>query len=158
MGRLSCFIALGLCAQVAAAQAPIITPQGDPSVRSDSIYALAVNPAEYPEETAVWLLDDGVLRLEADGRGTRSYRTVMQILREEAVDSYNELQFGWAPGHERFTLNWARVVRPDGTVISAEPTQVQVSDVVAQKGNPVYADRKVMRVSLSGVEPGSIVD
>ena len=49
------------------AQAPRITPQGDPSVRADTIYTLAVNPADYPEENAAVLLDDGVVHLEADG-------------------------------------------------------------------------------------------
>ncbi|HEX5075602.1 MAG TPA: hypothetical protein VFW03_20490 [Gemmatimonadaceae bacterium] len=49
------------------AQAPRITPQGDPSVRADTIYKLAVNPADYPEENAAFLLDDGVVHLEADG-------------------------------------------------------------------------------------------
>lgn len=151
-------LTLGALASAAEAQAPRITPRGDPSVRNDTIYALAVDPADHPEETSIWLLDDGVLRLEADGRGTKTYRSVMQILRPEAVDGYNEMRFSWAPGHQKFTLNWARVVKPDGTVISAKPTQVQISDVPAQRGNPVYADTKVMRISLSGVAPGTIVD
>ena len=141
-----------------AAQAPRITPAGDPSVRNDTIYRLAVSPADYPEETKVVLLDDGVIRLEADGRGTKTYRYVVQILREDAVEDYEELRFSYAPGHERLTLNWVRVLRPDGTVISEGPTHRQESDVPAQMGNPVYADRRVLRLSLSGIAAGTIVD
>jgi transglutaminase-like putative cysteine protease len=147
-----------LAAPPAHGQAPRITPRGDPSVRNDTIYSLAVDAKDHPEETAIYLLDDGVLRLEADGRGTRTYRTVMQILRPEAVDSYQELEFSWAPRHQRFTLNWARVVRADGSVVSAQPNQRQESDVPAQLGDPVYNDTKVLRASLSGVEAGTIVD
>jgi hypothetical protein len=55
-------------------QAPVITPAGDPSVRSDSIYRLAVNPGDYPDEPVVLLLDDGVVRREADGTGVTTYR------------------------------------------------------------------------------------
>lgn len=147
-----------MSAGAVSAQAPRITPDGDPSVRNDTIYRLAVDPADHPEETQVVLLDDGVIRLEADGRGTKTYRYVIQILRKEAVEDYEELRFSYAPGHERQTLNWVRVVRPDGTVISDAPTFQQESDVPAQMGNPVYADRRVLRVSLSGLAPGTILD
>lgn len=71
---------------MAAAQAPVITPAGDPSVNPDTIYRLAVNPADHPEEPSVLLLDDGVVRLERDGTGSRTYRYVGQVLTQEAVD------------------------------------------------------------------------
>ena len=50
------------------AQAPTITPAGDPSVNSDTIYALAVDPADHAGEDHILLLDDGVVRVEPDGR------------------------------------------------------------------------------------------
>jgi hypothetical protein len=145
-------------ATVATAQAPKITAAGDPSVNADTIYRLAVDAAKYPEETSRFLLDDGVIRVEADGRGTKTYRQIVQILRAEAVEDYQEFQFSYAPKHEKFTLNWIKVVRPDGSVISDKPTQVQESDVPAQMGDPVYSDRKVIRVSITGVAAGTIVD
>ncbi len=140
------------------AQAPVVTAAGDPSVRSDTIYALAVDSAKYPGEPYVVLLDDGIVRLEADGRGTKTYRTVVQVLQADAVETFAERQFGWEPGHEKLTVNWVKVVRPDGTVISDQPGQVQESDVPAEMGDPVYSNRKVLRYSLKGVAPGTIVD
>jgi transglutaminase-like putative cysteine protease len=147
-----------LLAAPAWAQAPIITPAGDPSVRNDTLYRLAVNPAEHPDEAVVLLLDDGVVRYQADGTGVKTYRQVTQILSADAVPDYAEHEFSYAPGHQRLTVNWIRVVRPDGTVVSDAPTQVQDSDVPATLGDPVYSDTKVRRFSLSGVAPGTIVD
>ncbi len=140
------------------AQAPTITQQGDPSVKADTIYKLAVKPEDHPDENAVFLLDDGVVRLEADGRGTETYRQIVQILKQAVVANYNEWSFGYAPGHEKLTLNWIRVIGPDGKVISDGPSQEQDSDVPAKMGDPVYSDRRVKRLSLSGVAPGTIVD
>ncbi|HEY3011542.1 MAG TPA: DUF3857 and transglutaminase domain-containing protein [Gemmatimonadales bacterium] len=140
------------------AQAPLITPAGDPSVRNDTLYQLAVSPAAHPDEPVVLLLDDGVARYEADGTGTRTYRQVTQILAAHAVDDYAEHEFSYSPGHQRLTVNWIRVLRPDGTMISDAPTQVQDADVPATLGDPVYSDTKVRRYSLSGVAPGTIVD
>jgi hypothetical protein len=139
-------------------QAPKITQQGDPSVNSDTIYKLAVQAADHPEEEVVYLLDDGVVRLEADGRGTQTFRQIVQILNERAVERYNEFRWSYAPGHEKFTLNWIRVIGADGKVISEGPSHEQDSDTPAQMGDPVYSDRKVKRVSLSGVAPGTFVD
>jgi hypothetical protein len=140
------------------AQAPVITPAGDPSVRNDTLYRLAVNPADHPNESVVLLLDDGVVRYEADGTGITTYRQVTQILSPDAVEDYAEQEFSYAPGHQHLTVNWIRVVRPDGTVVSDAPTQVQDADVPATLGDPVYTDAKVRRYSLSGVAPGTIVD
>ncbi|MGH7663591.1 MAG: DUF3857 domain-containing transglutaminase family protein [Gemmatimonadaceae bacterium] len=143
---------------VLAAQAPVITPEGDPSVANDTIYALAVDSADYPDEATIVLLDDGVVRYEADGTGTQTFRQVVQILKEDAVDGFEEHSFSWAPGHQNLTVNWIRVVKPDGEVISVEPSQLQDSDIPATMGNPVYSDRKVRRASLTGVAVGTIVD
>jgi transglutaminase-like putative cysteine protease len=142
----------------ALAQAPRITPRGDPSVRSDTIYSLAVRPEDHPDEPYVVLLDDGVVRLEADGTGSRTYRMVVQILQQDAVEDWAERSFSYSPGHERLTVNWIRVVRPNGEVVSDKPRMSQDADIPAHLRDPVYGDRKVRRVSLSGVEPGTIVD
>jgi len=150
--------ALALCAATARAQAPAITPAGDPSVASDSIYALAVKPADYPDEAYVYLLDDGVVRFEADGRARRTYRQVVQILTQDGVDAWGELSFSYSGSREKLTLNWARVLRPDGTVVSARPTHEQESDVPAALEYPVYSDTKVHRATLGGLAPGLLVD
>ncbi len=124
----------------------------------DSLYSLAVDSAKYPREPFVYLLDDGVLRFEADGRGSRTYRQVVQILKEDAIDQWAELQFSFEPRHQKLTVNWARVVMPDGTVISDKPGITQDADIPAAMGDPSYVEQKVRRLSLPNVRPGTIVD
>jgi hypothetical protein len=153
-------LGLTLAAAVpAAAQAPVITEQGDPSVRADTIYRLAVDPADYPEEDHVLLLDDGVVRMEPDGTGSRTYRTVVQLLTHEAVENYGELSFGWDLKRERFRLNWARVIdAKTGRVLSDRPVHDQESLAPVDFDAPVYTDQQTRRVSLGGVQAGVIVD
>jgi transglutaminase-like putative cysteine protease len=153
-----CLLLCLLPLPAARAQAPVVTPAGDPSVRSDTIYALAVPPARYPDESYVYLLDDGVVRFEADGRGTRTYRQVVQILNQDGVEAWGELRFSYSGSREKLTVNWARVVKPDGTVVSAQPTHEQESDVPAALEYPVYSDTKVRRATLGGLAPGLLVD
>ena len=142
----------------AVSQAPRITPSGDPSVRNDTIYKLAVNPADYADDDYVYLLDDGVLRFEADGRSSRTYRQVVQILSQDAVEGWAEQSFSYTVGHERLTVNWVRVLKPDGTVISAQPSREQESLAPVAMEAPVYSDTKVRRVALGGVAPNTLID
>ena len=150
--------ALLAAARVATAQAPQISPAGDPSIQADTIYKLAVNASEHPDEGSVFLLDDGVIRVEADGRGIRTYRQIVQVLTREAAEAWGEQSYSYVSSRERFTLNWARVVRPDGTIISPAPTHEQESSAPAATLDPVYSDVKIHRITLAGVEAGTIVD
>ena len=143
---------------LARAQAPRITPYGDPSVNSDTIYRLAVNPADYPDQAFVVLLDDGVARFEADGRSTRTYRQVVQVLTQEGVERWGEQSFTYVRGRERLTVNWIRVLRPNGSLVSAEPTHEQESLAPVALQAPVYSDARVRRATLGGVAPGTLVD
>lgn len=154
-------IALVLCAGLAAplaAQAPVITPSGDPSVRSDTIYHLAVKPGDYPDQPFVYLLDDGVVVHQADGRGRATYRQVIQILTREGAQTWGEQTFSYVAQREKLTVNWIRVLDLDGKVISAKPTHEQETSAPVSQQYPVYTDTKIRRVSVGGVAPGTIVD
>jgi hypothetical protein len=140
------------------AQAPVITAAGDPSVRADTIYALAEDPASSPDDAVVFLFDDAVARIDAAGRGTRTYRQVVHVLRQQAVAGYAERRLRWSPDHQKLTLNWVRVLSPDGTVLSEGPAQMQESDVAAAVTSPVYVNQKELRLSLGGVAPNTIID
>src|SRR5689334_10672814 len=107
-----------LLTQAARGQTPPTSPAGIPSVSRDTIYRLAVSSDDHPDEDAVVLLDDAAVRYEMDGTGVESYRQVVQILKPEAVEGYAEHQFSYSPAHQRLTVNWIRVVRPDGTLVS----------------------------------------
>ncbi len=158
MSPLRIVVALCTLAGTALAQAPRITPSGDPSVKSDTIYRLAVNPADYPDDDYVYLLDDGVVRFEADGRGSRTYRQIVQILTQDGAEAWGEQSFSYSGGSERLTVNWIRVVKPNGDVVSGQPAHEQESLAPVAFDAPVYSDQKVRRVTLSGVAPGTLVD
>jgi transglutaminase-like putative cysteine protease len=156
--RKAYLLLLVLAVPPAAAQAPRITPAGDPSVNSDTIYRLAVRPADHPDDDFIYLLDDGVIRLEADGRGSRTYRQVVQVLTREAAEHWGEQSFPYVSERERLTLNWVRVLRPNGEVISAQPVHEQESIAPVAREAPVYSDVRERRISIGGIAPGTLLD
>jgi len=83
---------------------------------------------------------------------------VVQVLKEDAVERWAEFSFSYEPRHERLTVNWVRVVKPDGTVLSDKAGIAQDADVPAPMNDPVYVEQKVRRMSLANVRPGTLVD
>jgi YD repeat-containing protein len=124
----------------------------------DTIYALAVDPAQHPAEDYVFLLDDGVVHIESDGRMQRTYRQVVQVLTQQGAAVWGERAFSYNSDRERLRVNWARVLRPDGSVVSAEPARQQESVAPVALAAPVYSAAKVVRITLAGVAPGTLVD
>lgn len=159
MRAITTLAVLAVAATSAAAQAPVITEAGDPSVRNDTIYRLAVRAEDHPDESYVFLLDDGVVRWEADGTGVRTFRYVAQVLNQDAVETWGENTFGYDSSRERLRINWARVIdATTGRVISDKPVHDQESLAPVASSAPVYTDQKIRRISLGGVAPGTIVD
>lgn len=124
----------------------------------DSLLALAADSADYPEEAALALLVDGTVRLEADGTGERTFRFAWQLLRQEALRALAERTISYDAGREEFTLHWARVLDRDGNVVSAEPIHFQELDEPVPTQSPIYTNRKRVRLSMGGLEPGHILD
>lgn len=159
--RLVPLLAAGPAFATGGAVAPPVPAPTRPAalgVIADTIYKLAVDSADYRDDSYVYLLDDGVVRYDSDGRGTSTFRQVVQILKPDAVERWAEQRYSYQPGHEKLTVNWMRVVKPDGSIVSDKPSLTQTSDVPATMSNPVYVDTKVIRTSLSGVAPGTLVD
>ena len=137
----------------------VTVPSVAPTPADDSLYKLAVDPAKYEDESTHVLFDSTDVRVESDGRVVKSYRRVVQVLTDAGASHLREQQFGFVPGHQSFVVHWLRVVRADGSVVSAAPTQVQESDVPAPVStSPVYSDQKIVRMSLSGVAAGTLLD
>lgn len=137
----------------------ITVPSVAPTPVDDSLYRLAVDPARHEGEPTHILVDSTKVRVEADGSVVKTFRRVIQVLTESGASHLREQQFGYVPGHQTFAVHWFRVVRPDGSVVSAAPTQVQESDVPAPVStSPIYSNQKIVRMSLSGVAAGTILD
>ena len=145
-------------AHAGGAQSPRITPKGDPSIRNDSIYSLVVRARDFPSQPFVYLFEDGVVRFEEDGRAKRTYRLVIQILTQQAAEQWGEKTFSYTTGRQRLTVNWIRVLRLNGQVISDKPAHEQESIAPVAQEAPIYSDTRVRQYTLSGVAPNTIVD
>lgn len=149
--RLLLPMVLSVPASLSAQAPPNQTPPPD-----DGVYALAVDPAAYPGQDYVLLLDDGLAVIESDGRSSYSARQIAQILTSEGAAALGEFAFAYTPGRQNLRINWMRVIA-DGTVQEGPAHQTE-SDAGTQLGVPVYSDQRIMQATLAGVAPGALVD
>lgn len=145
------------CARTASAQ--VSAPSSPlPLVPSDSVLRLAVEPARAVGQPFVVLLQESSFRVEADGRWQQRNRRAVQVVDENAARGLAEQAFAFASSHQALTIEWVRVLRTTGVVVSDKPAQMQDADVPAAMANPIYQDQRVRRLSLSGVTAGTVVD
>lgn len=140
------------------AQAPKVTAKGDPSVRDDTIYALAADPAARQNQLPLVLLEDVIIRLEADGRHTRTVRTVVQVLREPDIARFADQSVSYGYDHEGLTINWMRVHKSTGELISDKQTHPSEIEPPLTLSSPHYTRERVHRILSSGIAVGTIVD
>ncbi|MES2521172.1 MAG: DUF3857 domain-containing transglutaminase family protein [Gemmatimonadota bacterium] len=119
---------------------------------------LAIDPARATGLPYITLLDELHFRVEPDGRSTQRTRQVLQVVDGGAVRTVSERSLSYAGSHQTLRIDWVRVLRPNGEVVSDRAAQDQESDVPAALATPVYGDQKVRRLSLAGVAPGTIID
>jgi transglutaminase-like putative cysteine protease len=145
------------CARTVSAQVSL-PPSPLPLVSSDSVLRLAVDPARATGQPVVVLLQESSFRVEADGRWQQRNRRVVQVIDESAARGLAEQAFAFASSHQTLTIEWVRVLRTSGVVVSDKPAQMQDADVPAAMANPIYQDQRVRRLSLAGVTAGTVVD
>ncbi len=152
------FFALALLAIPSAvrAQDPVTGP--DPTPDDIELYELAADSAIDADADQVVLLDEGYVVVEEEGVVRATYRTVVHVRTRDAVATNAEQVLTWDGATSTGAYNWARVVTPDGTVLEDAPIHQEASTLPTFGSEPVYSDTRQVRISLSGVEPGSIVD
>jgi len=139
------------------------SPAPHPSQKTgsiDSIYTLALAAPAHPNDEAVTLLDEGITHRNADGTGSRTMRQVIQVFTDGAARGMGQRPFPYTPGRQKLTVNWARVVRRDGSIVSATPAVDQDMEIPAfpMLGNTSRPSPKMHMLGVAGVQPGMIVD
>jgi hypothetical protein len=140
------------------AQAPVITAAGDPSINDSLIYSRTVSDSDYVGKDYVLLFEDGIVRLDADGRRVFTYRQVIQILTQSGTEAWGELAYQYTPDRETWSLNWLKVFAADGVQVSDGPAHEQESAPDVSFNVPVYTDKRIKRITVGGLEPGAILD
>lgn len=148
------FITLSAAAQTTApdtkpeAKGPESTVDGKPPEK----------PSDYSQEGFVYELYRTAARFEADGTGVREYSARVRVQSEAGVQALGQLVFGYNSANERMEINYVRVRKSAGNVVTATADAVQDLTAPIQREAPVYTDYRQKHITVPALRPGEILE
>ena len=93
-------------------------------------------------------------RFENDGTGRREISARIRIQSEAGVEQWGQLVTGYNSANEKVEIPYVRVLKANGSTVTAQPDSVQDLSIPLEKEAPVYTDYRQKHVTVPGLRPG----
>jgi len=113
------------------------------------------NLPEFPNAEVVYLLAEKVIEINKDKTCKETVRHVIKI-NHEAGKEWADRSVGFNSKYQDASLDFARTVTPDGTVINIDKKAIKTATPLSDY--PEYSDYKKLTFTLPSVSVGSIID
>ena len=161
MKRTRCRIAVFFFLLVAActlAQAPIPSPATTPAPGQEPPVAPGAKapvPPDYSQQAYVVEHYRQAQRFENDGTGREEQEASIKVTSEAGVQALGQLKLGYSAFSDKLEIEYVRVRKPDGTVITAQDSAIQ--DLTIPDA-PVYTDYHQKHISVPSLRPGDTLE
>jgi tetratricopeptide (TPR) repeat protein len=135
-----------------------------------SAIAQAVPPPAPPSETSTGKTPDYTQEgyviekwhttwsFENDGTGKREQYARIKVQSEAGVQQWGQVVFGYNSANERVEIPYVRVLKADGTTVTAAPDAVQDLSAPVEREAPVYTDYRQKHITVPGLRPGEVLE
>ena len=145
--RLACLpllFAATLLAQVPPPN-PVPTPPVNPA---------AAPPIDHSQESFVVEKLRTSYHFENDGTGKRDVYARIKVQSEAGVEQWGQLVVGYNSANERVEIPYVRVLKLDGSTVTAPADAVQDLSIPLEREAPVYTDYRQKHITVPGLRPG----
>ena len=97
-------------------------------------------------------------RFENDGTGERTLSSRIKVQSDAGVQQLGELIFGYNTVSEKMDVHFVRVLKPDGSSVTAKPDAVKEMTAPVERDAPEYTDYKETHVTTPSLHPGDIIE
>lgn len=149
LGSLSLFLVIG---SVDAQQT------SRPSETPSSTSIKPSTPAVSTEEPYVIELLQNKVAFEADGKGYRDLTLRVSIKSESAVREFGLIPYAFAATFESLDIVYARVRKPDGSVVETPPSDIQEVDSAVSREAPMYTDQREKHIAVKSLSVGDVLE
>lgn len=118
----------------------------------------AVNSTKYSDEAYVVESYHTTYRFENDGTGTRELRARIKVQSEAGLEQWGQLVFGYNSANEKVEIPYVRVLKADGTTVTAPEDSVQDLSAPIEREAPVYTDYRQKHITVPGLRPGEVLE
>jgi len=143
MSRRSVLFAFFLLGGLSLAQVP--APPAPP---------IPAKPPDHSQESYVIEKLRNSYRYENDGTGRREVYARIKVQSDAGVEQWGQLVMGYNSANERVEIPYVRVLKANGSTISAQPDAIQDLAIPLAKEAPVYTDYRQKHITVPGLRPG----
>lgn len=138
--------------------AQTVPPARPPAPIANSTTSEKDKSPDYSQEAFIIEQLKMIHRYEKDGRGQRELSLRVKVQSDAGVERFGQLIFGYTSANERLDIDFVRVRKADGTIVTAGPTDVQDLSAPIARDAPVYTDLRQKHVTVPGLRPGDVLE
>src|SRR5246500_1888635 len=97
-------------------------------------------------------------RFETDGTGRKETIARVRVQSEAGVEQWGQVVFGYNSANERVEIPYVRVLKKDGSVVTAPADAVQDLSAPIEREAPVYTDYRQKHITVPGLRPGEVLE
>lgn len=161
--RLARFLSLFAIAlfSVSAAHAQKPAPETSKSQaapKATTVKLSAAPPADYSKQGAVIEQNKIDFRFENDGLGQEVQYARVRIQNQQALQNWGQLIFTYSSASDKVHVDFVRVHKPDGHIVTAGPDAVQDLNSPVEQVAPVYTDIRQIHVTVPDLSVGDTLE
>lgn len=139
-------IAVVLLCSLALAQTPAAPPAPAPPAADTSKESFVIEQMRNSE------------KFQDDGTGQRKSYVRVLIQSDAGVQQWGLLSIGYDTAFQRLQIEFVRVRKPDGTVVTASTDAVQDLPSEVQRLAPEYTDYREKHINVPSLRPGDVLE
>jgi tetratricopeptide (TPR) repeat protein len=118
----------------------------------------SAGPQDYSQESYVIEQTRTLYRFENDGTGRKETIARIRVQSEAGVEQWGQLVVGYNSANEKVDIAYVRVLKNDGTVVTAPLDAVQDLSAPVEREAPVYTDYRQKHITVPGLRPGEVLE
>lgn len=113
---------------------------------------------DYSQEAVVIEQLAMAYRFERDGTGRRELSLRVKVQSDAGVERFGQLIFPYTSANENLEMDFVRVRKADGSVVSATASDVQDLSAPLAREAPIYTDLRQKHITVPGLRPGDTLE
>jgi tetratricopeptide (TPR) repeat protein len=132
---------------------PVTPPAGTATTQDKT-----AGPVDFSAEPFVIERLDAVYKMAADGTGSKLTTAVIRVQSEASVKQLGVLSIPYSAGTQHVEIVYARIRRPDGTVVETPASQVIDMPAPVTQEAPFYSDLKQLQLPIRNLRVGDALE
>ena len=122
----------------------------------NNILENAPSPEKYPQAGALILYCDEKIEVSPENTQDTYVHYIVKILNERGKEGFSETHIDYDSTFERVELEYARTIRPDGSVVEVGSRHIR--DVSKYLNFPLYSNARIFIISFPEIAEGAVIE